>query len=75
VPTGRSSFTTFRSPYANTFVDHRRAIASSVYDCAPPTNLVSPLVPLLPCIASERWSSRITSVSYFVAALRVDVVH
>jgi hypothetical protein len=64
-----------RSPCTDAFVDHRRAIASSVHDCAPPTNLVSPLVPLLPCIASERWSPRTTSVSYCVAALRVDVVH
>jgi hypothetical protein len=63
-----------RSPYTNAFVDHRHAIASSVHDCAPPTNLVSPLVPVLPCIASERWSSRATSVSYCAAALRVDVV-
>jgi hypothetical protein len=63
-----------RSPYTNAFVDHRRAIASSVHDCAPPTNLVSPVVPLLPCIASERWSSRTTLVSYCVSALRVDVV-
>jgi hypothetical protein len=63
-----------RSPYTNAFVDHRRAIASSVHDCAPLTNLVSPLVPLLPCIASERRSSRTTLVSYCVAALRVDVI-
>jgi hypothetical protein len=63
-----------RSPYTNAFVDHRRAIASSVHDCAPFTNLVSPLVPHIPCIASERCSSRATSVIYYVAALRVDVV-
>jgi hypothetical protein len=62
-----------RSRYTNAFVDHRRAIASSVHDCAPPTNLASPIVPLLPCIASQRWSSR-TLVSYCFAALRVDVV-
>jgi hypothetical protein len=63
-----------RSPYTNAFVDHRRAIASSVHNCAPPTNLVSFVVPLLPCIASERRSSRTTLVSYCVAALRVDVI-
>jgi hypothetical protein len=63
-----------RSPYTNGFVDHKRVIASSIHDCAPPTNLVSPLVPLLPCIASERCSSRTYSVSYCGAALRVDVV-
>jgi hypothetical protein len=34
-----------RSPYTNAFVDHRRAIASSVHDCAPPTNLVFPSFP------------------------------
>jgi hypothetical protein len=76
VPTGRSACT-FRAhslAIYKCFVDHRRAIASNILDCAPPTNLVSALVPLLPCIASERCSSRTFSVSYCVAALRVDVV-
>jgi hypothetical protein len=44
------------------------------HSLAPPTNLVSALVPLLPCIASERLHSRTTLTSYCVAALRVDVV-
>jgi hypothetical protein len=55
-----------RSPYTNAFVDHRRAIASSIHDYAPPTNL--------PCITYERCSSRTTLVGYCGATLRVDVV-